>query len=102
MYRGMAAGLGLAGLLMAGPVLAQQIASAQDIEGLSMEQLANVEITSVSKAPQSLSTAGAAIYVIPHHDVLRSGAITHGQHLEYAGAGLVRRGACLQTPLRFR
>jgi len=55
-------------------VRAQQVADAEDVQQLSIEQLANVEITSVSKAPQSLSTAAAAIYVISHDDVIRSGA----------------------------
>ena len=68
----------LGGLLLSVSVLpegahAQQIADA-DIQQLSIEQLANVEITSVSKTPQPLSTAAAAIYVISHDDVIRSGA----------------------------
>ena len=47
---------------------------ANDVNQLSIEQLANVEITSVSKAPQALSSAAAAVYVISHDDVIRSGA----------------------------
>jgi iron complex outermembrane recepter protein len=84
MHRGKAAGLGLAGLLLAGPVSAQQMAAAEDVQGLSIEQLANVEITSVSKAPQSLSTAAAAVYVISHDDVVRSGAISLPEMLRLA------------------
>ncbi len=84
MYRGKAAGLGLAGLLLAGPALAQQMAAADDVQGLSIEQLADVEITSVSKAPQSLSTAAAAVYVISHDDVMRSGAISLPEMLRLA------------------
>jgi iron complex outermembrane receptor protein len=56
------------------PAHAQQLAYAGDVEALSIEQLANVEITSVSKAPQPLSGAAAAAYVITHDDVIRSGA----------------------------
>jgi iron complex outermembrane receptor protein len=83
MYRGI--GLGLVALLLAAPpAWAQQVASAQDVEGLSIEQLANVEITSVSKAPQSLSTAAAAVYVISHDDVVRSGAISLPEMLRLA------------------
>jgi len=52
---------------------AQQLADA-DLPSLSIEQLANVEITSVSKTPQVLSSAAAAVYVISHDDVIRSGA----------------------------
>jgi iron complex outermembrane receptor protein len=84
MHRGTVAGLGLAGLLLAAPASAQQVADAGDIESLSIEQLANVEITSVSKAPQSLSTAAAAVYVINHDDVVRSGAISLPEMLRLA------------------
>jgi iron complex outermembrane receptor protein len=84
MYRGIAAGFGLAGLLWGTAASAQQIASAQDVQGLSIEQLANVEITSVSKSPQSLSTAAAAIYVISHDDVVRSGATSLPEMLRLA------------------
>ena len=89
MHRGKAAGLGLAGLLLTSPVLtmpagAQQLAAAEDVQGLSIEQLANVEITSVSKAPQSLSTAAAAVYVINHDEVVRSGAISLPEMLRLA------------------
>jgi iron complex outermembrane receptor protein len=84
MNRGIAAGLGLAGLLLGAPAHAQQLASADDVQGLSIEQLANVEITSVSKTPQSLSTAAAAIYVINHDDVMRSGAINLPEMLRLA------------------
>ena len=70
-HRGVLATLLLSASLV--PARAQQVAEA-DIQQLSIEQLANVEITSVSKAPQSLSTAAAAIYVISHDDVIRSGA----------------------------
>lgn len=54
--------------------LAQQLAFSGDVQSLTIEQLANVEITSVSKAPQPLSGAAAAVYVISHDDVIRSGA----------------------------
>ena len=70
---GALAGLWLCAGLWSEGARAQQVADA-DIQQLSIEQLSNVEITSVSKAPQSLSTAAAAIYVISHDDVIRSGA----------------------------
>jgi len=76
----------LAGLLLAVPqgARAQQLASASDVQQLSIEQLANVEITSVSKSPQSLSTAAAAAYVITHDDVIRSGATSVPEMLRLA------------------
>ena len=84
MHWGKAAGLCLTSLLLASPALAQQVAAADDVQGLSIEQLANVEITSVSKAPQALSTAAAAVYVISHDDVVRSGAISLPEMLRLA------------------
>jgi iron complex outermembrane receptor protein len=61
-------------MALATPAGSQTLALASDVNQLSIEQLANVEITSVSKAPQSLSSAAAAAYVISHDDVIRSGA----------------------------
>jgi len=49
-------------------------ADAGDLTALSLQDLANVEITSVSKAPEGLQGAPASIYVITHDDILRSGA----------------------------
>ena len=43
---------------------------------LSLEELLNVEVTSVSRRAQSLSTAAAAIFVISEQDIHRSGATT--------------------------
>jgi len=85
-FRGIRWGLGLllaANLLPPG-ARAQQVASADDVQELSIEQLANVEITSVSKAPQSLSAAAAAAYVISHDDVIRSGATSIPEMLRLA------------------
>ena len=53
---------------------AQQVASLDDLRALSITQLANVEITSVSKRPQPISAAPAAAYVITADDIRRSGA----------------------------
>ncbi|HEY2070646.1 MAG TPA: TonB-dependent receptor [Rhizomicrobium sp.] len=44
-----------------------------DYSHLSIEQLENVEITSVSKRPEPLSQAPAAVYVITAEDIRRSG-----------------------------
>ena len=45
-----------------------------DLSQLSIEDLSKVEITSVTKHPQPLSEAPAAIFVISGDDILRSGA----------------------------
>lgn len=53
------------------PVQAQP--DEQDLSRLSLEDLAQVEITSVSRRPQALADAPAAIYVITNEDIRRSG-----------------------------
>ena len=57
-----------AGKARAGP------GSVEALRGLSIEQLADVEVTSVSRTAQALVDAPAAIYVITHEDIVRSGA----------------------------
>ena len=62
-------------------------ASAQTVEELrqlSIEELTNVEITSVSKRPEPLSKAPAAIYVISGEDIRRSGADSLAEALRLA------------------
>ncbi len=48
--------------------------SLEDLQSLSVADLANLDVTSVSKSAQSLSDAPAAIYVISHDEIVRSGA----------------------------
>ena len=57
---------------------AQAIAppSAADLDRMPIEDLAKIEISSVSKAAEPLSDAAAAIYVITHEDIIRSGAVS--------------------------
>ncbi len=45
-----------------------------DLTELGLEELMNVEVTSVSKKPQKLSNAAAAVFVITAEDIRRSGA----------------------------
>lgn len=49
-------------------------AQAAEIADLSLEELANIEITSVSKRPERLGDAAASIFVITREDIRRSGA----------------------------
>lgn len=68
---------GLFGTLTITGVAKAQVLAADSIENLqrlSIEQLANLQVTSVSKVPESLRDAPAAIYVITHDDIIRSGA----------------------------
>ena len=43
---------------------------------LSLEELANIEITSVARRPERLSAAPASVYVITAEAIRRSGAST--------------------------
>src|SRR5690349_21560759 len=51
---------------------------------MSLEELANVEVTSVSKAPQNLSTAPASIYVITGEEIAHSGVTSIPEALRLA------------------
>lgn len=48
--------------------------AAEDLSRYSIEELAEIEISSVSRRPESLREAAATIYVISREDVRRSGA----------------------------
>jgi iron complex outermembrane recepter protein len=51
-----------------------QISTPRDLTQYSLEDLMNVQVTSVSKREQKLSKAGAAVYVINQEDIRQSGA----------------------------
>jgi iron complex outermembrane recepter protein len=59
-------------------------AAEPDLSQLSLEQLANLEVTSVTKAPQPLQQAPASIYVITHDDIARSGVTSISEALRLA------------------
>src|SRR5580698_6465487 len=46
----------------------------EDLKQLSLEQLGNIEVTTVSKEPEEVWNTPAAIYVITQEDIRRSGA----------------------------
>jgi iron complex outermembrane recepter protein len=54
------------------------------LKQLSVEELMNVEVTSVAKEPQKLLQAGASIQVITSEDIRRSGATTLPEALRLA------------------
>lgn len=56
----------------------------QSLVGLSLSQLSNVQVTSVSKVAEPLSTADASIYVITHDDIVRSGVTSLVEALRLA------------------
>ena len=75
------------GLVAAGLLLHPRTGDAQTVEqlnNLSLEQLADIQVTQCSKSPESLSDAPAAIYVITHDDIMRSGATTIPEILRLA------------------
>ncbi|WP_319575077.1 TonB-dependent receptor [uncultured Desulfobacter sp.] len=51
----------------------QALAAQKDIFELSMEELMDIEVTSVAKKSQNLSNSAAAIHVITNEDIKRSG-----------------------------
>ena len=63
-------------------VHAQQVA--RNLSDLSLEQLSNIEVFSVSRRAESLSDAAASIYVISAEDIRRSGAKTLPEALRLA------------------
>lgn len=58
--------------------------STGDLKQLSLEELMNLEVTSVSKQPQKLLQAAAAIQVITGEDIRRSGATSIPEALRLA------------------
>jgi iron complex outermembrane receptor protein len=59
-------------------------AETRDIGDLSLEDLANIEVTSVSKRPESLSDAMTSIFVITGAEIRRSAATTLPEALRLA------------------
>ncbi len=59
--------------LMAPSVWAAESDDAADLLSLSLQQLSDIEVTSVSKRAEKSSQAAAAIYVITQEDIRRSG-----------------------------
>jgi iron complex outermembrane recepter protein len=56
----------------------------EDVSNLNIEELVNVQVTSVSKKTQALSDAPAAIFVISRDDIERSGATSVPEVLRMA------------------
>lgn len=54
------------------------------LTSMSLEQLSNLRVTSVAKAPQALSEAPAAVYVITHDEIVSSGAASLPEALRLA------------------
>jgi iron complex outermembrane receptor protein len=52
----------------------EQVADARDLRRLSIEELAQIQVTSVSKVAEPLNQAAAAVFVITNEAIRRSGA----------------------------
>ena len=66
------------------PAPGRNSSEVQSLARLSLAQLGQVEVTSVAKSPQPLSNAPAAIYVITHDEIMRSGATNLAEALRLA------------------
>src|SRR5690349_5307998 len=75
---------------VAGPALAEGAADALDqatarqLSDLSIDELSQINVTSVSKRPESLSHAASSVYVITDEAIRRSGALTLPEALRQA------------------
>ena len=72
------------GLASATTAFAADANTVRSLKKLSLDELLNVEVTSVSKTAEPLSNAPAAIYVITRDDVIRSGASSIPEMLRLA------------------
>ena len=66
------------------PLMGAAAEQYQQLADLSLEQLANLPVTSVSKKPEPLADAAASVYVISNDDIRRSGARTLPEALRLA------------------
>ncbi|PYT34752.1 MAG: TonB-dependent receptor [Acidobacteria bacterium] len=65
---------GFLSVLLAGSTVAQNPRNVPDVTAMSMEDLMNLQVTSVSKRTQKVADAAAAIFVLTQEDIRRSGA----------------------------
>jgi iron complex outermembrane recepter protein len=70
--------------LLAGNAIAQNQKAVPDVTAMSMEDLMNMQVTSVSKRTQKVADAAAAIFVITQEDIRRSGATSIPEALRLA------------------
>ncbi len=80
----LAAWLCTTGMTLGQSALESSAAPGRDLTELSLEELANLEVTSVSKKPEKLSQAAAAITVITQDDLRHSGVTSIAEALRLA------------------
>jgi iron complex outermembrane recepter protein len=84
----------LAALLGAAPATGQTAppSPSDDLTELSLEELMNVEVTSVSKRTETISEAAAAVYVLTREDIRRAGVTSIPEALRLVPGLQVARG----------
>jgi iron complex outermembrane receptor protein len=76
--------LGFVGFFFLANLSAQAPQRAPDVTTISLEDLMNMQVTSVSKRAQKLADAAAAVFVITQDDIRRSGAASVPEALRMA------------------
>jgi len=84
LFRGVIAAFALCAAWIPAPPAAAASSQEDELAHMSLQDLTNVEVTSVSKTAEPLSQAPAAIYVITHDEIIRSGATNVAQALRLA------------------
>src|SRR5256884_9628340 len=84
------------------PARAQQRDSLQTLKQLTLDQLMNVEVTSVSRRPERLSQTASAIQVITQDDIRQSGASRLPEALRLASNLQVAQVDARQWPISAR
>ena len=74
--------LAVLAVFLSGSASAQSPQGVPDISRMSIEELMNVEVTSVAKRPQRVADAAAAVFVITQEDIRRSGAASIPEALQ--------------------
>ena len=70
--------------LLSHAALAQAFAPRAELVDLSLQELADIEVTTVSKRAEPLANAAASVFVISNDDIRRSGATTLPEALRLA------------------
>ncbi|MDB5865527.1 MAG: hypothetical protein JWO70_3333, partial [Betaproteobacteria bacterium] len=83
-------------------LVAAPLHAATDLTELSLEQLSDIIITSVSRREEPLGAAAAAVYVITGEDIRRSGATTLPEALRLAPNLQVARADAQQYAISAR
>ena len=73
-----------------------------DFADLSIEELANIQVTSVSKKPERLQDAPASVFVITADDIRRAGAVSIPDALRLAPNLHVAQGASYANAISAR